>query len=225
MKNIILIIGALSTLVLAVLWYLKIVSEPIVSISSGILTLIGYILIPNDKQNIKPEIKQELVGKGDNIAGNKATNNINYNPIEIKENKNTTVQLANNVVNNNYTIVELEKKREKGNSKISKFSAIEIRDVINDSPVFQKEEIAKNYQGIRIKWKVALNSIHKDSGNIVSLMTKFEGGYPWVHFEVDLNDYPYLKIAKEGKILIITGLISKYESNSFYIDLEKMEEN
>lgn len=224
MKNIILIIGSLSTLILAILWYLQIVSEPIVSVGTGVLTFIGYLLIPSEKENNKSVIKQEHKGKGDNIIGDKTTNNVKHNSIEIKDSSNTTVQLANSVVNNNYTIVEQEKKREKGNSKISNFSAVEIKDTVESSPVFQKEEVAKNYQGIRIKWKVTLNSIHIESESMVSLMTRFEGGYPWVNFEVDLNDYPYLKVAKEGKLLTITGLISSYRSNSFYIDLENMEE-
>lgn len=224
MKKNILIVGALSTLILAILSYLEIVSEPIVSIGTGILTLISYLVIPSEKQISEPLMKQEHIGQGDNIIGNKTTNYVNNNLIEINESEHATVQLANSVVNNNYTIVKQEKIREKGNSKISKFSAIEIKNTIDDSPVFQKDEVAKNYQGIRIKWKVTLNSIHTESGSIVSLMTRFEDGCPWVNFEVDLNDYPYLKVANKGKTLIIIGLIAKYKSNSFYIDLENMEE-
>lgn len=224
MKNIILIIGSLSTLILAILWYFNIVSEPIVSIGTGILTFISYILIPGEKEKNKVSIRQKHIGQGDNIAGNKTINFVNHNQIEIKESENTSVQLANSVVNNNYTIVEQEKVREKGNTKISKFSALEIRDNIEQSPLFQKEEVAKNYEGIRIKWRVMLKSINIESQNIVSLMTNFEGKYPWVNFDADLNDYPYLKVVKEGKELIITGIISKYRSNSFYIDIENMEE-
>lgn len=224
MKKIILIIGSLITIILAILWYIQIISEPIVSIGTGILTLIGYIIIPNQEQKSEPAIKQEHKGQGDNVVDNKTTNYFTGSHIEIKENEHTTVQLANSVVNNNYTIVEQEKEREKGNNKISKFSANEIKDAVDNSPVFQKDEVAKNYQGIRIKWKVTLNSIHAESESRASLMTRFEGGYPWVHFEVNLNDYPYLKVAKEDKPLIITGVISNYRSNSFYIDLENIEE-
>ena len=198
MKNSILIIGALSTLVLAILWYFQVVSEPLVSIGTGILTVISYMLIPEEKKN-KTVIKQQHTGQGDNVLGNKT-------------------------INNNYTIVEQEKEREKGNSKISNFSAIEIRRVVNESPVFQKEEIAKNYRGIRVKWKVTLYSIHSRSGSIVNLMTEYEGGYPWVNFEVDLNDHPTLKVAKMGKEFIVTGLILNYKNNSFDIDLENLEE-
>ena len=95
---------------------------------------------------------------------------------------------------------------------------------MNESPVFQKEEIAKNYRGIRVKWKVTLYSIHSRSGSIVNLMTEYEGGYPWVNFEVDLNDHPTLKVAKMGKEFIVTGLILNYKNNSFDIDLENLEE-
>lgn len=198
MKNVILIIGALTTLVLAVLWYYNVVSEPIVSIGTGILTVLGYILIP-DKKKSKIVVKQQHTGYGDNVLGNKT-------------------------ITNNYTILEQEKESEKGNSKISAFTAIEIKHAVDDSPVFQREEIASNYSGIRIKWRVRLNAIHSQSGSIVNLMTLYEGGYPWVYFDVDLNDHPTLKVAKQGKEFLVTGLISRYKNNSFDIELENLEE-
>lgn len=199
MKNTILVIGALSTLVLAILWYFQVVSEPLVSIGTGILTVIGYMLIPNEEKKNNTVIMQQHTGQGDNVLGNKT-------------------------INNNYTIVEQEKEREKGNSKISNFSAIEIKKAVDESPVFQQEEIAKNYRGIRVKWNVSLISISSPSGSIVNLMTTYEGNYPWVCFKVDLNDHPTLKVAKKGKKFIVTGLILGYKHNSFDIDLENIEE-
>ncbi len=221
MKKIILIIGSIFTLLLTVLWYFNIVSEPLVAIGTAILTAIGYILIPDEKQGDKTTINQKHTGQGDNVVGKKVVNN---NRIEVTNSKNTTVQLANNLINNNYTIAAQEKEREKGNTNISKFSAIEIRKAIDESPVFQREEVAKNYRGIRIKWKVTLYSIHPKSENIVRLMTNSEGKYPWVNFELDLKEYPNLKVAKEGCGFIVTGLILNYRNNGFDIELENLEE-
>lgn len=74
MKKAILIIGALATLILSILWYYGKVSEPLVAVGTGVLTVLGYIFVPNDKkQNIS--IKQNHSGKGDNVAGNKIVNN------------------------------------------------------------------------------------------------------------------------------------------------------
>jgi hypothetical protein len=195
MKNKILIIGGIGTLILALLWHFEIITEPLFAIGAAIITLIGFTFAPNSKTEI--ELKHE--GQGDNVLGNKTTTN-------------------------NYTIIEQEKEREKGNSKISNFSAIDIRKAVDEGPVFQKEEIAKNYKGIRIKWMVVLESINSRAGTIVNLMTLYEGGYPWVNFKVDLADYPTLKVAKKGKELIVTGLILTYKGNSFDIELENIKE-
>lgn len=70
MKKAILIIGAIATLILAILWYFDKVSEPLVAIGTGFLTVLGYIFVPDEnKQSIK--IKQKHSGTGDNVAGNK----------------------------------------------------------------------------------------------------------------------------------------------------------
>jgi hypothetical protein len=149
-------------------------------------------------------------------------NTVKNNQIRVNKSENTTVQFANRVVNN-YTTVEKEKDQ-KRNLKISKLSATEIRAIINECPVFQQEEIAKNYSGIKIKWRVTLYKIHSLSENFVNVMTRYENNYPWVNFKVDLNYNPILKVAKVGKEFIVTGLILKYSSNSFEIDLENIEE-
>lgn len=70
MKKSILIIGSILTLGLAILWYFNIISEPLVAIGSGILTLATYIFATDDKQFTK-KINQKHSGKGDNVAGNK----------------------------------------------------------------------------------------------------------------------------------------------------------
>jgi hypothetical protein len=95
---------------------------------------------------------------------------------------------------------------------------------VDESPVFQKEEIAKNYRGIRIKWKVSLISINSRSENMVDIMTQYEGKYPWVNFQLDLKDHLNLKVAKQGHEFIVTGLILNYKNNVFDIDLENLEE-
>jgi hypothetical protein len=72
MKKIILIVGSVITLILAILWYKNIISEPLVAVGSGILTLLTLIFVPdNDDKSIKTKITQKHYGKGDNVAGNK----------------------------------------------------------------------------------------------------------------------------------------------------------
>jgi hypothetical protein len=76
MKNIILIIGGLITVVLTVLWYFEIITEPVAAIGSAILTFLSYLFVGNDKSVKKvKKIKQIHYGDGDNVGGNKTTNN------------------------------------------------------------------------------------------------------------------------------------------------------
>lgn len=69
MKKGILIIGSILTLLLAILWYFKIVSEPLVAVGTGALTLVSYIFVPENSD--KTIINQKHSGNGDNVAGNK----------------------------------------------------------------------------------------------------------------------------------------------------------
>lgn len=73
MKKIVLMIGSIITLSLAVLWYIGKISEPLVTVGTGVVTLISYVILPSENNN-KPEkkiIKQKHYGKGDNVGGNK----------------------------------------------------------------------------------------------------------------------------------------------------------
>lgn len=76
MKNIILIIGALITVMLIGLWYFEIITEPLAALGSAIFTLLSYLFLGNDKTGKKvKKIKQVHNGIGDNVVGDKITNN------------------------------------------------------------------------------------------------------------------------------------------------------
>ena len=76
MKNIILIIGGLITVILTVLWYFEVITEPVTAIGSAILTFLGYFFVGSDKSDKKvKKIKQVHHGNGDNVGGDKITNN------------------------------------------------------------------------------------------------------------------------------------------------------
>lgn len=71
MKRIILIIGGLITLILAILWYKDIISEPLVAVGTGVITLLCLIFVPDNDSSNNTNIVQNHSGKGDNVAGNK----------------------------------------------------------------------------------------------------------------------------------------------------------
>lgn len=75
MKKMILIVGGLLILILAILWYNDVITEPLVAVGTGIITLLSLIFIPeNESKPSKTQIKQNHSGSGDNIAGNKIIN-------------------------------------------------------------------------------------------------------------------------------------------------------
>ena len=73
MRNTILITGGLITIILTVLWYFDIITEPAVAIGSATLTFLGFLFSTNDKKQKK--IKQTHFGEGDNVGGDKIINN------------------------------------------------------------------------------------------------------------------------------------------------------
>lgn len=75
MKNFILIIGGLITVILTFLWYYEIITEPVAAIGSAMLTFLGYLFVGSDNSGKKiKKIKQVHYGTGDNVRGDKITN-------------------------------------------------------------------------------------------------------------------------------------------------------
>lgn len=52
-------------------------------------------------------------------------------------------------------------------TKFNKITPAQIRKALDNLPPYQKDDIAKNYKGYRIKWSLQLESARKaESGNI-----------------------------------------------------------
>lgn len=171
-----------------------------------------------DSKKINEKYTIEGVGNENNVL---EKNTIKDNSVNIQNSDNANVQIANNLTNN---FVTIEKEKEKGNSRISNFDATEIRDKIENSPPFQKKQIAKNYSGIRIKWDVSYQMSHDPEENNVRIMSLFEGHYPWVCFNVNLEEYPIFKTAEKDVIFTIIGKIIEYDGGTFEIEIEDIIE-
>ena len=102
-----------------------------------------------------------------------------------------------------------------------KYSAISIMEELANLPPYQIDLMKTAYYGIRIKWNVEYITIHKID-NFWQIMCHFEGNYPWVIFEIDLNKYPIFKTIKKGTRFNIVGEIKKIAGNEFFIDLESI---
>ncbi len=146
---------------------------------------------------------------------------IQDNSIIVSDTTNSSIHIGDNLVYN-YN-VDKEKEREKDNLNVSEFEATEISKIINESPPFQKNQTALNYNGIRIKWEVNLYSLHELDGNIAQVMTLYKNNYPWVNFIIDLKSYPIFKVAQKGKKFIVIGKINKTDGATYEIDVETIE--
>lgn len=95
---------------------------------------------------------------------------------------------------------------------------------ISNSPPYQRDQISKNYSGLRVTWNVVFKAISIKKSGRVTIMSLYKGKYPWICFDAEIEEYPLLKTMKEGKILSVTGTISKIENRMFFVDLERLSE-
>lgn len=66
MKNMILIVGGVITILLAFLWYFDKITEPMFTICSAILTFFGYLFVNSDKKKKNPETTKMKQKSGSN---------------------------------------------------------------------------------------------------------------------------------------------------------------
>ena len=76
--NHVLIVGGIITVILVILWYFEVISEPMAALGSAVLTLIGFMMSNNsdngNKGNkTKINVTQKHSGTGDNVGRDKIT--------------------------------------------------------------------------------------------------------------------------------------------------------
>ena len=103
------------------------------------------------------------------------------------------------------------------NSPIPSFS-ISPKEVINqvsDGPLLQREGKAKSYIGLKVDWEGFLFTIHmRDEIHAnVRLSSSKMSLTPFIDTEVKIDDYPQLKVLKEGHKIKVTGEIVKVGSS------------
>ncbi len=90
----------------------------------------------------------------------------------------------------------------------------EINESIAATPPFQQAQVAKNFDGIKVEWKMRLFSIHSPTNyeKRTRLSLNPDGfGSALVTVFVNIEDYPELKVAHAGVSVIVTGIIFKAE--------------
>lgn len=97
-----------------------------------------------------------------------------------------------------------------------------IKEQVTKVPLFQQNDVAQNFVGLSIQWKLTLFMIHKRAENKVMVTMKQEGYiYPRINFSADVDNYPILKIAQDEKEFLVSGIIA--QCNSYEIELELID--
>ena len=86
----------------------------------------------------------------------------------------------------------------------------ELVHAIDDVPPYQREEVAKHYVGLLVRWKGELRSASPSKGKkIALLLSRQQMGSVIVECSVNESDYPSLKVMKEGTLVVIQGKIAR----------------
>jgi hypothetical protein len=97
----------------------------------------------------------------------------------------------------------------------------EVIDQINNLPVLQQTSASSSYIGIKVIWQTTLCTIDirkVEKKDIAHLMMRDRGTYPWIYCDVELSNYPELKIMKEGHEIWVRGEIKEVDGNVIYLD-------
>lgn len=137
-----------------------------------------------------------------------------------KENKenSTKEQITIEKVEGNNTTNALE---------ISNITVKTIIDEIHNVPPFQRDAASENYNGIKVRWEGKLWNVEKVySSNKLTQTVRVifhpirENLHYSVQFEVNIDQYPELKIAKRDSMIIAEGKIIRCSGEGMYVDIE-----
>jgi hypothetical protein len=93
----------------------------------------------------------------------------------------------------------------------------EIQDEINKVATYKQGEIAKSYVDLPVTWAVTLFSINSNTGGDRIQASSVDNELISIFFTINIDDYPQLKIMKQGEEFIVQGTITS--ANLYYIDL------
>ena len=140
---------------------------------------------------------------------------------QIKETRNAAVPL--NVHNKREPNADM-KIGETG--MISTLTVRKMVDYINNSAPFQRDDIAKNYLGLKVNWEGELWDVEKGSsslgsGESVTVQLHPEPGRLYgIYFKVPIEKYPQFKIAQRGDLIGVSGRIIECSGAGIYVKLE-----
>ncbi|HEY5590309.1 MAG TPA: hypothetical protein VIK55_04755 [Paludibacter sp.] len=129
--------------------------------------------------------------------------------------------------NKSIKIVDIENKSSNKDiievCNIVELDAKDIANEINNSLPYLEENIKSSYLGLSVKWIVRFDSLRKLKDNKYHVTTLYKGNYPWVYFDIDIEEYPFFKIARKKQAFKIAGKIIEIGGNTFTISVENIQ--
>lgn len=129
-------------------------------------------------------------------------------------------KIPQNDINKTTTDTKTDKKDE------NKFaiSPKEICEDIRSRPVFQQEDAAKYYTGLKVRWCLRLKLISKmDEKTVRVLMRTDEWLEEQILFTVEILKYPQLGFAKENTVIWVSGEIKKVDQPLIHLSNVSLE--
>jgi hypothetical protein len=97
---------------------------------------------------------------------------------------------------------------------ITNISPFDITEQLNNTPPMQVDNVAKNYKGINVSWRLNLENAHETSSGLTRLMLLNNGIYPWVFCDIELDKYPQFKIINKNELFTVKGEIESVEGGT-----------
>ena len=93
----------------------------------------------------------------------------------------------------------------------------QIQESIRKQPPYDRESFAKNYLGLRVRWRLSIGSVDHEIRDTVRVILRDEPSMNSVLAAISLRDCPKLRIVAEKEPVDIVGTIDKI--NLLYIRL------
>jgi hypothetical protein len=100
---------------------------------------------------------------------------------------------------------------------ISSVTPKQIVKYLRSLPPLQTDLVANNYKGIKVRWKVNLETARPLAEGKLHLMLLNRGEYPWVICEVESKRYPELGIIKKNTLFTIQGEIESVDEGTIHL--------
>ena len=84
-----------------------------------------------------------------------------------------------------------------------------LADIEKTTP-YLRNQAESSYVGLKIQWKVSFYSISNINTNTYHVTTLYKGNYPWIYFNIDIEQYPFLKVATKKQNFLIKGKIKNH---------------